>query len=527
MIVRKLKYSIILPLLYTVPLFSTSQNVISHNEFFFLPNAGILLDYSSLHTKTGFNGKQSKIIDLMLIKYKNYNLSTYIVEDIYTTSRFNSRYYPYRIAYYMDYGYFSYTLSNSQIGIVLNHICYNTFDKQIYSINDELRWYGIGIKWQSTGMQIGYKDSLLDHNSSIFNLNTINYYFYLGYPFFSKNPTYKYMSSCIVRFDIPLLLYATPYIMTQLNGLMYQDNTIAIDRSVEIGLRLTFSHITITPYWYYGYINDSIYPNISDTQFAIGCKAESLIGYDNSRGDNVFLFYSDNAMSMHFIAGYGKNLNSKFYNFTTDLGLSLQTQIFDKNTLYFASYLNHSSRSQATALYPRFINILLESGYYQSITQYYYAHILYQHYRRHDGNEYRGQTENYHAVGISLKHGYLDNCNATISTGYNNYCKPNTVDYELGALYIVAKQNYPYSFIINPSLYYYCNMMANTIPYTGITLLLYAGREYNYEYSIESGVIFDTYIPLIIYYSFKRDIDIDIVCGGYDFYHIIGIRLKL
>jgi hypothetical protein len=82
-------------------------------------------------------------------------LTTYIKEDIYTSERYNSTYYPYHIAYYMDFAWITFSLENSKIGIIFNHICYNTFDKQKRNIGDELRWYGIGIKWQRNGMQIG------------------------------------------------------------------------------------------------------------------------------------------------------------------------------------------------------------------------------------------------------------------------------------------------------------------------------------------------------------------------------------
>lgn len=63
--------------------------------------------------------------------------------------------------------------------------------------------------------------------------------------------------------------------------------------------------------------------------------------------------------------------------------------------------------------------------------------------------------------------------------------------------------------------------------YAGIEIIYFTGKENNYEYSIESGIIFTTTIPLILYYSFKRDIDVDIIGGAVDFYHVIGFRLRI
>jgi len=55
----------------------------------------------------------------------------------------------------------------------------------------------------------------------------------------------------------------------------------------------------------------------------------------------------------------------------------------------------------------------------------------------------------------------------------------------------------------------------------------FTGKQNNYKYSIEQGLIFNTTIPLLVYYSFKRDIDIDTIGGASDLYHVIGIRLKI
>lgn len=83
-----------------------------------------------------------------------------------------------------------------------------------------------------------------------------------------------------------------------------------------------------------------------------------------------------------------------------------------------------------------------------------HLHIFYQHFRRHDGNEYRGQTENYHSLGLSLKHGFLPNSKANQVNVSGNHMLYNNFNYEIELSYIVAQQNYPYSFIITPIWHY-------------------------------------------------------------------------
>ena len=153
-IIHHITYSLYIVLCFVMCNSSFAQIQQDYN-FYFLPQAGIILDYSILESHAGFTGKQSKALDLLIFSYDKFNLSTYLKEDIYTTARYNSTYYPYRIAYYMDFAWITFSLENSKIGIIFNHICYNTFDKQKRNIGDELRWYGIGIKWQRNGMQIG------------------------------------------------------------------------------------------------------------------------------------------------------------------------------------------------------------------------------------------------------------------------------------------------------------------------------------------------------------------------------------
>jgi hypothetical protein len=498
-----------------------------YNNFYFLPEVGLSLDYSIIGSDIGFTAKQVKEVDLQVFWYNSWKVSMYVKENVYTSKRHNANYYPYRISYYMDFAYISYQLQNSQIGITFNHICNNTIDKPQRDIGSELRWYGIGIKWQSNGMQVGYEQTY-SYNASLLSFNNFHYSVYIGYPFLSKVPEYKYMSSGIIRYDIPCLPYGIPFIKIQIDGLVYTDKTISLNRFVELGCMMPSSSVTFIPYWCYGMVHDSLYPGITDTYFAFGLKVQSLIGnyYDMDFRDNQHETKTKNT-SLHFFAGYAKTISSEYYNFTTDLAITWQQFICNNNYAYFTSYLNHSSEDQPTALYPRFINIAIKSGYAQYIFPYHHLILSYEHYRRHDGNEYRGQSENYHAIVLSIKHDLLLSMllNSPKSSQFDNIY--NTIDYEIGFAYIFSQQHYPYLFIINPIVYYYFTCSNAGRPFLGMELLYYTGKENNYEYSIESGIVLNTTIPLIIYYSFKRDIDIDITGGAHDLYHVIGIRLKL
>ncbi|MEJ5360765.1 MAG: hypothetical protein WHV26_01780 [Spirochaetota bacterium] len=517
----------IIILFFIFSFYSQSQALLFYNNFCFLPQAALSLDYSIIESDVGFTAKQVKEVDLQIFWYNTWKVSMYVKENIYTLKRHNATYYPYRISYYMDFAYISYQLPNSQIGITFNHICNNTIDKPQRSIGTELRWYGIGIKWYSNGMQAGY-DPTYSYNSPFLSFKNFHYSFYIGYPFLSKVPEYKYMSSAIIRYDIPCFPYGIPFIEIQIDGLVYPDNTLSLNRIIELGCMVPSSAVTFIPYWCYGMVHDSLYPGMTDTYFAFGLKAQSLIGnyYYNDFRDTKHETKTNNT-SLHFLAGYAKTMSSEYYNFTTDLAITLQQLISDKNYAYFTSYLNHNSEDQPTALYPRFINISIKSGYAQYIFPYHHLIISYEHYRRHDGNEYRGQTENYHAIEVSMKNHLLLNMllNSPKSSEFDN--SYNTIDYEISVAYIYSQHHYPYFLILKPIVYYYFTCCHSCKPYVGIELLYFMGKENNYEYCIESGMVLNTTIPLSIYYSFKRDIDIDITGGAHDLYHLIGIRLKL
>jgi len=526
-IIHSIAYSLYILLCFVICNSSFAQIQQDHS-FYFLPQAGILLDYSILESHAGFTGKQSKALDLLIFSYDKFNLSTYVKEDIYTSARYNSTYYPYRIAYYMDFAWISFSLENSKIGIIFNHICYNTFDKQKRNIGDELRWYGIGIKWQSNGMQIGNNNRAFDNKTNIFNLNNFNYSFDISYPFMSKIPEYKYIGNLILRYDIPITPIAIPYFEMHIKGLLYANNELAIDRSIESGVKIPLGLVELKPYLNYEYIHDSLYPGMSDNQIGFGFKAESLIDHDFFEDRNYYSPPSlTNDISMHFIAGYAKNLSSNYYNFTTDFGITLQAFFENKNNLYFSSFLTHSSEDKLTALYPRFINILLKTAYEYSVFNQHFVLMAYEHLRRHDGNQYRGQTEYYHAIKLGFKHSYLEqkqndefNDSGYLFT-YNNF------EYELTLSFLLTKHNYPYSYIINPKVNYYFVYYHSWKPYISLQILYFTGKQNNYEYTIEHGFILNSIIPLIVYYSFKRDIDIDTIGGASDLYHVIGIRLKI
>lgn len=502
-----------------------SQTSLFYNNFYFLPQAGLSLDYSIIESDVGFTAKQVKEVDLQVFWYNSWKVSMYVKENVYTSKRHDVHYYPYRISYYMDFAYISYQFKNSQVGITFNHICNNTIDKPQRNIGTELRWYGIGIKWYSNGMQVGY-NPLYSYNSSLFSFNNFHYGLYVGYPFLSKVPEYKYMSSGIIRYDIPCLPYGIPFIEIQIDGLVYSDNTLSFNRFIELGCMMPLSSVTFIPYWCYGMVHDSLYPGITDRYFALGLKAQSLIGnnYDKDLRNNK---HKTKNTSLNFMAGYAKTISSEYYNFTTDLSITLQQLICNNNYAYFTSYLNHSSENQPTALYPRFINISLKSGYAQYIFPYHYLIISYEHFRRHDGNQYRGQPENFHAIELSLKNNLLLSMvfNSPESSEFDNIY--NNINYGISIEYIFSQQHYSYSFIVKPIVYYYFACCNAGRPFVGMEFLYFMGKENNYEYNIESGLVLNTTIPLTIYYSFKRDIDIDFTGGAHDLYHVIGIRLKL
>lgn len=513
-------------ILYPVIIYCIEYNSFNYNRYF-LPQTGIGLHFCAINSNAGLTAKQTKIADFSLISYNKYALSMFVQEDIYTSHRYNFEFYPYRISYYMDYAYLSYSLTHSRIGIVFDHICYNTIDKEISSISDELRWYGIGIKWQSNGMRTGYRSKLSNINLDIFSVHNIHYSFYVGYPFLSKVPEYSFISRFQLRYDIPLFPLFIPYIETYIQALGYPNGSFNFDHTYEIGAHIPISYVSIIPYSYFGTIHDRILPGLKHSQWGIGLKLESLLEHQWLESIDTYLHDSNRqTIHMHVMAGYAKNVNSGFYNFTTDFGISLQTFTYNDNHLFFSSFLNHSSRSESTALYPRFINILFTMGYVHEVFTSHYISCSYQHFRRHDGNEYRGQSEYYHSYEIILQN-YILHKPINLFNTYVHDSSSKKIEYSFGIEHITGKHNYPYFFIIKPYLLYYLTTTLSYNPYVAVEYIWYIGKANNYEYSFEYGIVFTATTPIVAYYAFKRDIDIDIIDGAMDHYHIIGIKIKI
>ncbi|HPA72813.1 MAG TPA: hypothetical protein PKY31_11120, partial [Spirochaetota bacterium] len=125
----------------------------------FLRGAGLLVEGAVISgSESGFTGLHRKTLDLHVFRAGRIDGTFLVTEDTLTTDRYSTRFYPYRIKYVMDYFYLSWRFSGSTLGLLMDHICYNVLDMPGDTDPEQLRWYGIGFKWESIGMKTGMKN---------------------------------------------------------------------------------------------------------------------------------------------------------------------------------------------------------------------------------------------------------------------------------------------------------------------------------------------------------------------------------
>ena len=495
----------------------------------FLRGAGLLVEGAVISgSESGFTGLHRKTLDLHVFRAGRIDGTFLVTEDTLTTDRYSTRFYPYRIKYVMDYFYLSWRFSGSTLGLLMDHICYNVLDMPGDTDPEQLRWYGIGFKWESIGMKTGMKNFGITAGApgSFLAPERLHYSLYAGASLHTERFKYHSILRGSLRYDSIPLGMAVPYVEGTLQALA--DDRWRFDGGGEFGARFRAERVDIIPYVNYSYRHDAlVYRGRSDGSWMFGLRMESLLG-DSARpyGPGAPAVAVD-FPELHFSGGYGRYLSGGALGFLTELGASADFVRYRGVTLYLSSDLAHDSKAEGNALYPRYVRYGFLCGVDAALWPGLYAGASAEHLRRHDGNTYRGYTETYNLAGITLfSPGMrLGNANYASGTGTSHRFL-NTLEWRIYAGRVFGAHHWPRDWEAAAKVRWDIARVFRTVPYFSPDIRIQRGESGEREYGVETGVRFGTGIALSLYHRWERAADIDAAGGNSVRHHLIGFRVE-
>lgn len=513
----------------TIPDISTGTG-----DLIVLPAAGVSLGGGYyFNNENDYRGLLHKTIDIHLLRYKSIIASFLVSEDTIFRDHGNRQFYPYKIKYVMDYINISWDFGRTYLGFVVDHICYNLIDQVRNTDPYELRWYGIGIKWESHGMKTGMKSRGILFDDGLFRSFPIslNFMTYLGRGLYTERFEYSYLSRGALRLDFLILRPVVFYAETTVQALI--DDRVRFDTAGELGLRIRCGSADIIPHVRYLYRHDSeLYDDAPQRYWVAGLAFETLLG-TGQRGTPGMVgeaLPSLDFMEMHLAGAYTKYYGSVYNGYRSDIALFIDLVRVNDFSVICNTRMYHDSKADANALFPRYITYTFQGGAEYRLQSLWVLQGIYQHERRHDGNTYRGHEENYHLAGISVK-------TIGLKPGYDNVrisernCSKiravNTLDASIGAGRIVDDLNYPYRWDLRGQMRWDIFQVWNAVHYLGGDLRFLLGEDNEREYGVETGVRFLFGITATLYYRYEKQVDIDFVGGAEELHHMAGVRIEI
>ncbi len=497
-----------------------------------MPSIGLGIDYEWFApNRYDYSSILRRAVDVTILRYNGIFASFLVSEEtlFYNAEGFGN--YPYKIKYTMDYVNAGYEFHNSSLSVVVDHICHNVIDHSENTDAMQLRWYGVGIKWESFGMRTGRKDENIRFTTyTTFDwLYSFQFMLYAGRKLYVEEFLYDEILRGVSRFDILRWYNMVPYLELSLQGLV--DNRMRVDISVEAGMRLRLSHVNLIPYVRYMRMHDSeLYKDRAADFMVAGMSVESLLGEGQWGSAPRGTGGNNSSPQMHLSGGYAKYYGSNYLGYQTDIGIGLDVVRIQDFLVFGSSRLKHDSTAEANALYPRYIEYSFDGGIEYDAPWDLFARAWYSHERRHDGNTYRGGTETADMAGVSIgtigiKPGFS---NARI--GREEFERAgflNNVELLFSIGWIFHDTFYPYDLDIRARMRWDVFIWEKLIPYVMPDIHYLRGDISDIEYGIEPGVRMIAGFTVMLYYRYEYRVNIDRVGGMDERHHLIGIRLEI
>ena len=474
----------------------------------------------------GYRMKTHRIIDLDIFRLNNIVFSLFMNEFLIFNN--NSKYLnPKSINYEMDYGNLRWENKYGILSLFADHNCTNIFNEN-QTKDRQVRWYGIGVRWESYGMRPGQKD--IDHIEII---NNLHYKFSFSKAISTKVLNYDYLITGNLRYDILKNNFFIPYIEGSLTSLI--NDQIRFNRYLETGLRMHFGKGDLTPFFGFNHKYDIDYFNTKAVDFYfVGLRMETLLGNDKDIKDSKSKVTSKE-MSLfpdfHFRGSYGKYINNDKLNFNTDILIGLDFLSTYKLSPFIYDTLMHNSQKAEAGMFPRYIKQNIEAGisckldFIDALIEPYYGYL-----RSDEGNYYKGYIEKFSTVGLRLisrkmKTGFANN--GIDFDNAQNFERINTIDWSVSAERVFNKQYYNYTWEYNISVRWSIFRYDKSIPYISSGICMLADENYDKVYNIESGVRIQSGLQWMLFYRFEYRTAVDPGNGLFRKYNLIGIKFEI
>jgi hypothetical protein len=505
---------------------TVSSGPVLKNIFIF-PQVGVQIeDRVFSGNDAGYKMEPHRIIDLDILRINKIIFSLFMNEFLIYNKNRSGNLNPESINYEMDYANVRWENYFGILSLFVDHNCTNIFNEYLARYN-RIRWYGVGIRWESYGMKPGRKDI---HSSG--KINNLNYRLSVSKAISTKVLTYDYLITGILRYDILKYNIFVPYLEGSVTSLI--DNQKRFNWGIESGLRMCFDKGDIAPFvgMNHKYDTGHYKSNALDLYF-IGMRLETLLISDagsrkvtGEQTRNTILF-----PDFHFRGEYGKYINDDNLNFNTDIFIGLDFLSTFEFSPFIYDTLMHNSEKLDSGMFPRYIEQNIEAGIsckldsINALLEPFYGYI-----RRDDGNYNRKNPQRFSSAGLRLvsrnmKTGYANN--GINFESVKNFEQINKIDWSVSAERIFNKFYYRYSWQYNIALRWNILRFNKSIGYMSAQFCFLMDREFDEIYNIETGLRIQSGMQWILFYRFEYCTAADPGNGLFKKYNIMGIRFEI
>jgi hypothetical protein len=496
------------------------------NNFLIFPHIGIQIeDRIFADNDAGYVMEPHRIIDLDIFRINNIIFSMFINEFLIYNNN-TKQLEPKTINYEMDYANLRWENEYGILSLFTDHNCSNKING--YQPKDSrIRWYGLGMRWESYGMRPGQKD--VSHTEVI---NNLNYRLSFSRAISTKVLNYDYLISGNLRYDIIKYNIFIPYFEGSLTSLI--DNRTRFNWGLESGLRMRFEKGDITPFIGVNHKYDiEYYHSKAIDLYFIGLRLETILKNDTDLINKTKYVPKETALfpDFHFRGSYGKYINDDNLNFNTDIFIGIEFLGTYKLSPFIYHTLEHNSQTADSGMFPRYIEQNIESGIsYKPAFINALIEPFYRYLRRDEGDYYKGYTQRFSATGLRLISRNMKAGNANKGIDFNktqNSEQINTVDWSVSAERVFNKFYYNYSWECNILLRWNILRYDKSIPYLSATVRLLIDKESDKIYNAETGVRIQSGLQWILFYRFEYSTAVDPGNGLFKKYNLIGIRFEI
>jgi hypothetical protein len=515
---------------------NTPENIIKENstsnaelnEFILFPHVGVQVDGRVFSDNdTGYKMETHRIIDLDIFRRNNIVLSLFMNEFLIFNND-SGDIHPQSINYEMEYGNLRWENNYGILSLFADHNCTNIINEN-QTTDRQIRWYGVGIRWESYGMRPGQKNINLHKSGQSEILNNFHYRLSISRSIHTKVLNYNYIFTGNLRYDVLNLYFFTPYIECSITSLI--DDRGRFNRYLESGLRMHFEKGDITPFAGFNHKHDTDYleSNAADLYF-IGLRMETLLGNEadvkNGRSKDKSLF-----PDFHFRGSYGKFVNDDNLNYNTDVFIGLDFLSAYKVSPFINNTLVHNSQKAAAGMFPRYISNNIEAGisfrldFIDALVEPYYCYS-----RSDEGNFYKGYTERFSTAGLRILSRNMKTGYANSGIDFNDessFKQINTVDWSASAVRVFNAYYYNYSWIYDIQLRWNIFRYDKSIPYLSAGACCLTDKKSDEVYNVESGVRIQGGLQWIFFYRFEYRTAVDPGNGIYRNFNLFGIRFEI